>query len=104
MLPSRRVGRGQTHDAPNARTKASRLNRTGSATRFFLIYPKGVDTPTYDYYCHLCLATFEAVKRLNEDTTTTSCPTCGARSAKQASAPALKFNGKGWTPKHYPKK
>jgi putative FmdB family regulatory protein len=60
--------------------------------------------PTHDYTCPLCAITFEAVKRITEDNSIAACPKCGGAADKQHGAPALKFIGRGWTPKHYPGK
>jgi len=62
--------------------------------------------PTYDFTCPECGREQERVLRLSESNTPQQCSRdeCSAWLVKEASAPALKFKGAGWTPRHYPGK
>ena len=61
--------------------------------------------PVYVYHCEECGYIFEVVQKITEEPLTEA-PEC-ASAVKKCSlkkllfSPAIKFEGDGWTPKHY---
>ena len=51
--------------------------------------------PIYEYTCHRCGKTIEAIQKMS-DPVVEICPTCGGRVHKLQSAPAFQFKGRGW--------
>ena len=59
--------------------------------------------PLYEYKCDKCGHLFEKIENVSASTTK-KCPKCGAKAARQPSAPAIQFKGSGWYVTDYAKK
>lgn len=59
--------------------------------------------PLYEYKCSKCGIVFEILQK-TADSSTGSCPSCGAKARKLLSAPTLQFKGSGWYITDYRKK
>ena len=58
--------------------------------------------PLYEYQCDKC-GRFELIRKFSDKPVTT-CPTCGRKVNKLASAPAIQFKGTGWYVTDYARK
>ena len=58
--------------------------------------------PLYEYQCPKC-GRFELIRKFSDEAVTT-CPTCGSKVQKLASAPAFHLKGTGWYATDYAKK
>lgn len=59
--------------------------------------------PIYDYRCEECQCTFEAVRKLSENSSTVPCQKCDGLAKKQISAPNLASAGSHGDADHVPK-
>ena len=59
--------------------------------------------PLFEYKCVKCGHIFEKLHKFS-DKPRAKCPECGGRGKRQASAPAIHFNGTGWYITDYSRK
>lgn len=55
--------------------------------------------PLYEFKCQSCGHTEEVIFPMDLRPLERDCPACGERMDRLISAPAIRFKGKGWTPK-----
>ena len=74
---------------------------------YILRFPEGplagVTMPLYEYACHSCGETIEALQRFSDPPLET-CTSCGGALEKLISAPSIQFKGSGWYVTDYARK